>query len=223
VSLTVTDQGEGMDAATLSRAMDPFFTTKGVGKGTGLGLPMVHGLAVQSGGRLRLLSRKGRGTTAELLIPVATDTTVAIPSDGTATAPPESDRQALVIVAVDDDALVLMNTVAMLEDLGHRVHEAHSGEEALAVLKREPHVDLVVTDQAMPRMTGLQLAEAIEAAWPRLPVLIATGYAELPPTTRQLQKIAKPFTQHELSRAVTAIVSSGGVRNAAVADAAPQA
>src|SRR5690606_24345282 len=174
---------------------DPFFTTKGIGKGTGLGLPMVHGVAEQSGGRLSLRSVKGKGTTAEMWLPVA----AGVLEPATARNEPEpaaspADRRK-VILAVDDDALVLINTVAMLEDLGHVVHEAYSAREALSILKREERIDVVITDQAMPNMTGVELGTAIGKEWPGLPVLIATGYAELPPNAPAFPRLAKPFSQ----------------------------
>jgi CheY-like chemotaxis protein len=109
----------------------------------------------------------------------------------------------LVVLAVDDDSLVLMNTTTMLEDLGHAVFEATSGKQALEILRREKTVDLVITDQAMPRMTGAQLAEAIRPEWPNLPIIVATGYAELPPgPDAGLSKLAKPFRQEDLAQAI---------------------
>ncbi|MGB2587486.1 MAG: PAS domain S-box protein, partial [Pseudolabrys sp.] len=163
IRVSVTDTGEGMDEETLGRATEPFFTTKGVGKGTGLGLSMVHGFAEQSGGRLILHSQKDRGTTAELWLPVAKAS--AQPVNPAQAAPAKTVRP-LTILAVDDDALVLMNTVSMLEDLGHAVFEAYSGKEALEILRREDSIDLVVTDQAMPKMTGTELAKVIRSEWP---------------------------------------------------------
>lgn len=201
ICLSVTDNGEGMDEATLKRATEPFFTTKGVGKGTGLGLSMVHGLAEQSGGRLALHSAKGAGTTAELWLPLATmATTVGVTRTGEAAV--SSSRQ-LTVLAVDDDRLVLMNTVAMLEDLGHTVLEATSGAQALQILRQNTALDLLITDQAMPQMTGLQLAEAARAERPGLPIILATGYAEVP-REATLPKLAKPFFQDDLARAVAA-------------------
>ncbi len=200
VALSVTDSGQGMDAETLSRAIEPFFTTKGVGKGTGLGLSMVHGIAAQSGGGLVLHSVEGEGTTAELWLPVATQPEPAAPAREPEQ-PPAS--RPLEILAVDDDDLVLMNTVALLEDLGHRVFEAHSGREALATLKRETGVDLIITDQAMPQMTGIQFAEAVLAERPEMPIILATGYGELPPGANPtLLKLAKPFGQGDLARTI---------------------
>jgi PAS domain S-box-containing protein len=208
VCLSVIDAGEGMDEGTLARAMDPFFTTKEPGKGTGLGLPMVHGLAQQSGGRLFLKSRKGEGTTAELWLPTAKGRATVSPK---VAAGPEkrAKTRPLVVVVVDDDSLVLTNMAAMLEDLGHRVFEASSGQQALAILRRESTADLVITDYAMPKMTGLQLIQQIRAEWPTMPVILATGYAELPrdadPT---LPKLAKPFFQHDIMQAVNSAVHS---------------
>lgn len=209
--LSLQDEGEGMDAETLTQAAAPFFTTKGIGKGTGLGLPMVQGLMAQLGGKLVLSSQQGIGTTAELWIPVVIG--AGAPVLAPAIELPRNLSGPLRILAVDDDALVLMNTVMMLEDLGHTVFEAHSGDEALAMLAREGTVDLVVTDHAMPRMTGTQLADAIRLRQPDLPVLLATGYAELPPGgNAELMRLAKPFTQAQLAEMVATAVAKAQSR-----------
>jgi CheY-like chemotaxis protein len=181
VCLSVTDTGKGMDAVTLSRAVEPFFTTKGIGKGTGLGLSTVHGLTEQSGGQFILRSVEGQGTTAELWLPVATGTAGDAAGDaaGQAATAGGSATRKLVVLAVDDDNLVLMNTVTMLEDLGHTVFGATSATQALDILRRERHIDLLLTDQAMPRMTGLELVAAARAEWPNLPVILASGYTDL--------------------------------------------
>jgi CheY-like chemotaxis protein len=111
--------------------------------------------------------------------------------------------RSLTILAVDDDSLVLMNTVAMLEDLGHTVFEAYSGKEALEILWREDSVDLVVTDQAMPKMTGTELAQVIKNEWPDIPVLLATGYADrVLGNDIGLPKVTKPYMQRELAEAI---------------------
>ena len=211
ICVSVTDTGEGMDEDTLAKAMDPFFTTKEVGKGTGLGLPMVHGLAQESGGELVLKSRKGYGTTAELWLPVVErPAVVAVEAEESA---PKQQTPKLRILVVDDDPLVLINMAAMLEDLGHTVFEAASAREALALLRRENHIQLVLTDQAMPQMTGLQLIEEIKAGWPDLPVILATGFAELPPGTDPLQiTLAKPFLQYDLEQAVATAMSDPKTR-----------
>ncbi|MBX5012315.1 PAS domain S-box protein [Rhizobium lentis] len=205
VRIAVVDEGEGMDAKTLEQAVTPFFTTKGVGKGTGLGLSMVQGLASQSGGRLILKSTLGEGTTAELWFPVViAEQTAEAPADMPQR--PVNAHQGLRIVAVDDDGLVLMNTTLMLEDLGHTVFEAMAGPEALDILRKEP-VDLVICDHAMPRMTGAQLAEAIRSEWPEMPIILATGYADLPDGAGagNLPRLGKPFSQAQLAEAISRI------------------
>lgn len=200
VRLRVSDTGEGMDGGVLARASEPFFTTKGVGKGTGLGLSMVHGFAQQSGGRLELRSEKGVGTVAEIWLPVAHgEVAQAFAPDQPSE--PAAQRE-LRVLAVDDDYLVLMNTTSMLEDMGHRVVEATSGQEALSRLD-EGKFDLVITDHAMPRMTGVELANAAMEKWPGLPVLVATGYAELPDGAgKNLPRLSKPFSQDQLKVAI---------------------
>ncbi|MFN3401936.1 MAG: ATP-binding protein, partial [Ferrovibrio sp.] len=208
VCLSVTDSGEGMDEATLKRAAEPFFTTKGIGKGTGLGLSMVHGLAEQSGGRLVLTSETGKGTTAELWLPLAQAAeaqTVAAPADVAA----QTATRTLTVLAVDDDRLVLMNTVAMLEEMGHSVLEATSGPQALEILRQHATIDLLITDEAMPQMTGLQLAKVVQAERPGLPIILATGYAEVP-RDAMLPKLSKPFFQEDLARAVAGAMQHKG-------------
>jgi PAS domain S-box-containing protein len=206
VCLSVTDTGEGMDDATLAKAIDPFFTTKEVGKGTGLGLPMVHGLAQESGGALVLKSQREKGTTAELWFPIAEKSPTATTDEPSAPRAGVALSQKLTVLVVDDDPLVLTNMAAMLEDLGHRVHEASSAREALSILDRESAIELVLTDQAMPQMTGAELIEEIKGRWPKLPIILATGFAELPPTIDQFQQVtlAKPFRQCDLQQAVIA-------------------
>jgi PAS domain S-box-containing protein len=212
VCLSVTDSGEGMDEATLAKAMDPFFTTKDVGKGTGLGLPMVHGLAQESGGQLVLKSQKGKGATAEIWLPVAEHRPVAPPQSVSPSASPNAARR-LTVLAVDDDPLVLTNMSAMLEDLGHTVFEANSARSALDILRRESTIELVLTDQAMPQLTGLQLIKEIKTGWPHLPVILATGFAELPAGADPQQiTLAKPFVQNDLAQALEAVLTAPGSR-----------
>ena len=212
VCLSLTDTGEGMDEDTLAKAIDPFFTTKEVGKGTGLGLPMVHGLAEHSGGQLLLRSRKGQGTTAELWLPVAKKTEKAAEAEAPAQVPAKEHRR-LIVLVVDDDPLVLTNMAAMLDDIGHRVFEAGSAREALTILRRESGIQLVITDQAMPQMTGMQLIEEIKDNWPDLPAILATGFAELPPGTDPRQiTLAKPFRQHDLAYAVETAMTAPDAR-----------
>jgi PAS domain S-box-containing protein len=200
VCLSVTDTGTGMDEETVRRAVEPFFTTKGVGKGTGLGLSMVHGIAEQSGGRFTLKSEPGKGTVAELWLPIAASAFGTTRAEPRALASPRA--HGVTILAVDDDRLVLTNTVAMLEDLGHKVIAVSSGAEALEAIRRGETVDLVITDQMMPQMTGQELARAILNEWPSMKVMVATGFAEWEPTGENLPRLAKPFTQDELAVAV---------------------
>jgi CheY-like chemotaxis protein len=207
--LAVADTGEGMDEETLARAADPFFTTKGPGKGTGLGLSVVHGLLEDSGGRLVLRSRKGEGTTVEMWLPAAQRPAEA----GPATNPATEDLVGapLTVRAVDDDELVLMNTVTMLEDLGYRVIEARSGAEALSQLG-ERAVDLMITDQIMPRMSGTELAEAARRLRPDLPVILATGYLDLPREGGGvgLPKLDKPFSLDQLHAIIRDTIKGDG-------------
>jgi PAS domain S-box-containing protein len=200
VRLSITDSGHGMDAATAERAMEPFYTTKGVGRGTGLGLSMVHGLVEQCGGRMAIRSAPGQGATIELWLPQAAQ--AAVKAVALEPPPPPVVRAGLTILAVDDDGLVLMNTQAMLEELGHSVLAAYSADEALALLA-DHRVDLVITDYAMPKVTGAQLASAIQVDRPGLPIILATGYAELPvETDSEFVRLAKPFGMAELAAAL---------------------
>ena len=202
VCVTVRDDGAGMDEQTLARAAEPFFTTKGHGKGTGLGLSMVQGLAAQSGGQLVLRSRPGHGTTAEIWLPAAAAPEDVVPTQSpaapTGAAP---SRPSLSVLAVDDDGLVLAGTASMLEELGHQVIMASSGQKALEILRDQHAVDLVITDFAMPGMTGLQLAAAIKADRPALPILVATGYSEVDGDCA-FPRVSKPFLPDDLARAI---------------------
>ena len=187
---------------------------KGVGKGTGLGLSMVHGMTEQSGGCLVLKSEVGKGTTAEIWLPAANPAK----SQVSQTSKEEAvlGERPLTIVAVDDDALVLMNTAAMLEDLGHKVFAAPSGKAALEIVRREPSIDVIVTDQAMPRMTGTQLAALIQAERPETPIILATGYADLPRgEASNIPRLPKPFTQEEIAQAVARAATPPNTRGPA--------
>ncbi len=206
VCIAVSDTGSGMDEDTLKRAAEPFFTTKGAGKGTGLGLSMVHGLAAQSGGAMRMMSQPGEGTTIELWLPVSRDV-VAVETSGLSMQLGGSMRPCRVLV-VDDDPLVTASTAAMLEDLGHSVIEALSGQRALDMLRLGANVDVVLTDHAMPGMTGTELARQIRQVWPALPIILATGYAELPNGEDPgLPRLGKPYVQEELAAQIAKVIS----------------
>ena len=207
VRLSVDDTGEGMDTETMERATTPFFTTKGVGKGTGLGLSMVQGLAEQSGGRLVIESSRGQGTSISLMLPVADQTTVPVTADHRQEQALPPLPATLRVLAVDDDALVLMNTTLMLEDLGHQVVEAYNGAQAMELLEGGERVDLVLTDHSMPKMTGAELADRVQKRWPELPVILATGYAELPSGQgAKLPKLSKPFSQAQLAEILSSAI-----------------
>ncbi|MFM0213736.1 ATP-binding protein [Paraburkholderia sediminicola] len=197
--LTVSDTGKGMDAATLAKATEPFFTTKELGKGTGLGLSMIHGLALQLNGSLRLESELERGTRASLWLPVTSQDSIALPLAQPKPQDSAIDSIHATILVVDDDALIASSTAYLLEDLGHEVIEADSGANALEVLKNGQKVDLLITDYSMPKMTGVQLAVAARELRPNLPILLATGYADLPQgASLDIPRLRKPYQQHQL-------------------------
>lgn len=216
VCLSVIDTGTGMDAGTLARATEPFFTTKGVGKGTGLGLSMVHGLAEQSGGRLVLRSAPGQGTTVELWLPVAPRPATAATTQQVTPAPSLASIGApSTILVVDDDPLIAMTLSALLDDLGHRVVEAHSAQEALRLMAGREDIDAVITDYAMPHMNGLDLVQQLRKRHPLLPIVLASGYAELPSgAPEDIVRLAKPFTRNDL-RAVIERITDTSVANGA--------
>jgi CheY-like chemotaxis protein len=172
-------------------------------------LSMVHGLAAQSGGLLRIDSQPKLGTTLELWLPMATTAVpAAVDAPPPTAAPPIGQCKVLL---VDDDLLVMTGISAMLEDLGHTPIEAHSGAEALGKLAAGVEVDVVITDHAMPGMTGLQLARSIQEKYSGLPIILATGYAELPadPQSLGIQRLPKPCNQYEIAMAIQ---SALGVR-----------
>ena len=196
VRISVADTGCGMDEAVAARAIEPFFSTKGVGKGTGLGLSMVHGLASQLGGALTINSRKGVGTNVELWVPVSTEP--APPGR------PEADREvarlaAGAVLLVDDEDVVRMTAADMLAEMGFNVVEANSAERALQLVDAGLTVDLLVTDHLMPGMTGVELAYAVRERLPATRVLVISGYAEAEGLAPDLSRLTKPFRPQELS------------------------
>jgi PAS domain S-box-containing protein len=210
VQIAVTDTGVGMDAETLKRAVEPFFTTKGVGRGTGLGLSSVQGLAEQSGGSFRLTSTPGRGTTAALWLPVSSEAPAAplIMRGAPVEGGPHKARHG-VILLVDDEDLVRAGAADMLTEAGYTVEEANSGYRAVQLLKGGLRPDVVVTDYAMPGMSGAELAREVRKTVPGVPVLMITGYATL--TDREagdLPRLAKPFRQADLVAAVEEIMQT---------------
>ncbi|WP_206667832.1 ATP-binding protein [Sphingomonas glacialis] len=196
ICLSVADTGVGMDAATLARAVEPFFSTKGIGKGTGLGLSMVHGLASQLGGTITIQSQLGLGTTVELWLPQSS----AIAGEETQLGDePMAQVGSGTALLVDDEELVRMSTADMLGDLGYSVIEAVSGEEAMRLVKAGTHFDLLVTDHLMPGMTGTDLIQAVRLAKPGTPVLLVSGYAENTAIDPGIPRLTKPFRKDELA------------------------
>jgi PAS domain S-box-containing protein len=208
VCLTIADTGSGMDDDTVKRAIEPFFTTKGIGKGTGLGLSMVYGLAKQMGGTLTIESAVGKGTQMGLWLPRASHSEAeseAVAKITDSVVSPE--QRPLNILSVDDDGLVNAGTAAMLEDIGHSVTEANSGQAALEAITAQAF-DLVITDQGMPNMLGTELAAQLRGAHPDLPIIIATGYQELDEIAAlKAVYLSKPFTQEKLREAVSRCIA----------------
>jgi PAS domain S-box-containing protein len=207
VRLSVADTGAGMDQATLARAIEPFFSTKGVGKGTGLGLSMVHGLASQLGGALAISSRPGLGTHVELWLPASAEQARASEPAPEAAGRPAARGVALV---VDDDELVRETTASMVGELGFDVIEAGSAEEAMRLVDDGAAFDLLVTDHLMPGMSGADLARAVREKRPRARVLVVSGYADAEGIAPDLPRLTKPFREAELAASLAAL--DGGAR-----------
>lgn len=195
VRLSVTDTGTGMDEATIAKAIEPFFTTKGVGQGTGLGLSMVHGLVAQLGGGLIIDSEVGRGTSVRLWLPISD----ARPDEQEATEVDLSEVRRGTALVVDDEDLVRASTAHMLSELGYAVIEAHSAENALEKLDTCPAIDLLVTDHLMPGITGTDLAMRARRLRADLRVLVISGYADTEGISPDLPRLTKPFRQSDLA------------------------
>jgi PAS domain S-box-containing protein len=207
IRIALADTGSGMDAETLRRSIEPFYTTKAPGQGTGLGLSMVHGLAAQSGGDLLIESELGRGTTATLWLPVSI--TPAETTEDKALVQPSNDTRRRTILLVDDEPLVRQGTAAMLSDAGYQVIEARSGSEALSLVQSGLAFDALLTDFAMPTMTGVELAHAIRAERGNTPVLMITGFASIQDSNvGGIPRLAKPFRQAELIAALTELLTA---------------
>jgi two-component system cell cycle sensor histidine kinase/response regulator CckA len=195
--LTVSDTGHGMDAETCSRIFEPFFSTKPVGEGTGLGLAMVHGIVKQTAGEISVKSTPGRGTAFRIVLPGTHER----PAEAVAPVV-ESQRGSETILLVDDEDIVLRLTAAMLESQGYRVVVATGSDEALQVT--EPF-DLLLTDVVMPSMSGPELAERLVERRPGVGVLFTSGYSGGAVGDRGAliaDLLEKPFTIEELARKV---------------------
>ena len=205
VRLAVTDDGTGISRGDLEKVMEPFFTTKDVGKGSGLGLSMVYGFAKQSNGAFRIESELGQGTTAELWLPRA-PIRARIAKD----APKKPKRVPKIpnlnVLLVDDHAEVRSTTAAVLEDSGHKVFQAANGAEALDVLKTQDcKCDLLISDYAMPHLSGTEFLRGARELCPNVPALIITGYAEsdrISDRPEGVEILLKPFTPNALDAAI---------------------
>jgi PAS domain S-box-containing protein len=206
IRLGVDDTGIGMDADTAARAIEPFFSTKGVGRGTGLGLSMVHGLAAQLGGGLHIDSAPGAGTRIGLWLPESP--AVDQPAEFGSRAAPASLAAGIALL-VDDEELVRMTAADMLGALGYEVIEASSAEDALSLIDGGRPVDLLVTDHLMGGMSGAELARIVRGRKPGLPILLVSGFAEMAEVAPDLPRLAKPFRQSDLATSLAAI--TGGV------------
>jgi CheY-like chemotaxis protein len=202
--ITVTDCGTGMDEATLARVYDPYFTTKEVGKGTGLGLATVYGIVHASGGRITAQSELGRGTSFFVDLPPAEAPTA--PAAPGSLRSPRTPRIEATVLLVEDDPSVRTVLARHLEQAGCTVIAAGGGEEALAQLQAVGTVDLVVSDIRMPGMQGSDLVAALRATRPDLPVLMMSGYADesalASPVLEGIPVLEKPFDAPQLIRAV---------------------
>ena len=210
VKLTVSDTGKGMDAETQQRVFEPFFTTKGPHEGTGLGLSVVHGIVSGLHGAIRLTSEVGRGTTFEIFLPVSPSQPSAVPPEVPAAPRGHGER----ILFVDDEEPITKCAQPMLRTLGYVAECENDVLRALARLESDPHAfDLVVSDQTMPGMSGLEFAERIRALQPNLPVVLASGYSALLSLERiraagVREVLAKPYTMEALAVALRRHLSS---------------
>src|SRR5687767_2623162 len=202
--LAVVDNGCGIAPDHIEKVMEPFFTTKDVGKGTGLGLSMVYGFAKQSDGSFRLQSELGKGTRAEIWLPRATESALASKRTEVAEAEP-TPTPSLRILLVDDHEEVRGTTAALLQELGHSVTEAASGIEAIAALDNNGSCDLLISDYAMPALSGTDLVRELRQVKPKLPCIIITGYADgeaVEGRPDDVMVLSKPFTPATLSKAI---------------------
>jgi PAS domain S-box-containing protein len=199
--LSVADTGKGMDAATRARAVEPFFSTKGVGQGTGLGLSMAHGLASQLGGALTIESAPGQGAEVSIWLPESFEAAEAMAAPEVAEGAPGHG----VVLLVDDEEYIRVITADMLTELGYKVHAAESAVAALAALEGGLAPDVVMTDHLMPGVTGVELAYAVRARWPAVKLLVVSGFADVEGLDPALPRLTKPFLQSDLAVALSGL------------------
>jgi signal transduction histidine kinase/ActR/RegA family two-component response regulator len=213
VMVSVSDTGAGMPPEVAERAFDPFYTTKGVGRGTGLGLSQVHGFVKQSGGHVKIYSEPGVGTTVKLYLPRSRRQEDAIADVGPATAPRANGEE--IVLVVEDEARVRHLSVDALRELGYVVVQAADASQALSVLELQPRVDLLFTDIVMPEMNGRRLADEAIARRPGLKVLYTTGYTRNAVVHNgvldaNVAFLPKPFTYDQLALKVRQVLDGAG-------------
>jgi CheY-like chemotaxis protein len=214
--ISVQDTGPGIPPHLIERVFDPFFTTKPVGKGTGLGLSQVYGIAQQSGGLVRIVNREGSGANVSIWLPLATPQLQKVPGDGPK-APIRADA-ARTILVVEDDPGVRQFIVESLRGAGFKVVEAANGVHALSLLQ-SGRPDLLLVDFAMPGMNGADLAQAAWAIHDGLPVVMATGYADMNKVEKVLpanRVLRKPFRTEDLVRAISEAIPGGDATRAGI-------
>lgn len=199
--ISITDNGRGMDEATRAQAVEPFFSTKGAGHGTGLGLSMAHGLAGQLGGALNVDSSLGLGTTISMWLPAMRDKPPVAPAH---TAPHIEDEDGGLVLVIDDEPRVRSATAEMLGSLGYDVIQAAHAREGLDLLERGLNPTIVITDHIMPGMTGAELAVHLRTTRPTLPVLIMSGYQGIELIAPDIPRLTKPFRHKYLSAGIAA-------------------
>jgi PAS domain S-box-containing protein len=209
VKLTVSDTGHGMDAAVMERIFEPYFTTKGIGEGTGLGLAVVQGIVKSYGGAITVYSEPGKGTTFDILLPTTKqDIAQRIKS---AEAPPTGNERILLI---DDEEMMVDLGQRMLESLGYTVTTKTNSLEALEVFRTQPDAyDLVITDMTMPGMTGIDLAKALMAIRTNIPIILCTGYSDLINAEQAKEAgirdfIMKPFMIARLAKGIRQVLET---------------
>jgi signal transduction histidine kinase len=200
VTIALADRGEGMPPEVAARVFEPFFTTKERGRGTGLGLPMVHAMATNAGGRVTLETAQGEGTVVTIWLPRSEDAPDAPDAGGSG-----ERQEPLRVLLAEDDPDVRTVSEDHLRALGHEVVAVAEGEAALTRFA-EARFDLVMTDFAMPGLSGAELADAIATRWPGTPVLIVTGFADVAALPQHVGTLHKPFTRTELAAALSACV-----------------
>jgi CheY-like chemotaxis protein len=198
-----------MDEAIRMRALEPFFSTKGIGKGTGLGLSSAHGLASQLGGALTITSQVGVGTNVEIWIPVSSEPLREEQLDTATSALPFADT----VLLVDDDQLVRSSTADMLGSLGYEVIEAVSAEHALQLIDSGSQPGLVLTDHLMSGMTGAELLTVLKLKLPNTLSLLVSGYANVDGIAPDLPRLTKPFTSDELVTSLAGLQSKRSIHD----------